>query len=149
MNEKQKPRFVTYEAENSDYEFHDTLGEALKYLNDADYSEGFSTEAMEGENFIAEITHRSKFTETENREAYHVHTEECEKNNCQLEEWPYGNWDFVGDLTYEPVEREPEPESLMKSRELYRYYEARGNTCVIVDTYIRELEARVKQLEGK
>lgn len=106
MSDKKKPRFVTYEAENCDYNFFDTIEEAFKYLNDADYSEGFSTEVMEGENFIAEITHRSKFTETENRESYHVHTDMCPVD-CELEEWPYPDFDYIGEVSYEPVESEP------------------------------------------
>src|SRR3990167_4206523 len=59
-----------YEADNESETFQ-TFEEAEKWLKDQwdeDASEGYSEESCEGKDYIAKITHISKFFETQNKE---------------------------------------------------------------------------------
>jgi len=100
-----KDRYVAFYACNCESETFKTFEEAEKWLLEAsDPDEGYSEETINGFDYIAKITHRSKFTKTDSQENYHFHTENCPED-CDLEEWPYSNeFDFVGNLTMEEVE---------------------------------------------
>jgi hypothetical protein len=102
MNQTQ---YVVYICEDNEYEQFDTFEEAQKYFDNMDHSEGYSEDEMTGGNFIAKITHRSKFVETDRKENYHEHTNNCPVD-CDLEEWPYdSDNDCVGDLIMSRVTR--------------------------------------------
>lgn len=95
--------FVAYDAANCEYEWFETFEQAAAWLKEAN-SEGISEEAIEGLSFIAQITHRTGFVETDNQKNYHEHTEGCPAD-CDEEEWPYDSeWDFVGNVIFVPVE---------------------------------------------
>jgi hypothetical protein len=101
-----KEKYVAFEAENHDFETFDTFEDAKKWLDD--YGEGcdITEGAMTGDNFIAKITHRSKYIVTDEKKNYHQHTDECPED-CDGEEWPYdSDFDSVGNIIYEPVEGE-------------------------------------------
>ena len=97
--------YVAYDAASGEYETFDTFEEAQKWLAEGDYADGaISSEAMDGNNFIAVITHRSKYIITDEKKNYHVHTDTCPEN-CDEETWPYdSDYENVGKIVYEPVE---------------------------------------------
>ena len=99
-----KDKYVAFFAANCESETFETFDEAEKWLlRGYQDDELFSEETMEGFDYIAKITHRSKFTESDNKENYHEHTEDCPKD-CDIEEWPYDNdCDKVGKITMEEV----------------------------------------------
>ncbi len=99
MTTKHRFNFVAYEASNSDYEWFETLEQAVAWLREAN-SEGISEETIEGLSFIAHITHRTGFIETDRQKNYHEHTEEC-PSDCEEEEWPYSSdWELVGKMIF-------------------------------------------------
>ncbi len=99
-----KINFIAYDASNCEYEPCTTLEEAKKWLREND-CDGISEEAMDGNDFIAKVTHRSKYTETDRREDYHFHTDACPED-CTEEEWPYADWDTVGQIEMVSVAKE-------------------------------------------
>lgn len=99
-----KEKYVAHFRAENEYEEFDTFEEAEKWLFEAQhYDDGFSLESMQGGDYIAKITHRSKYTETDCKENYHEHTDMCTPD-CEREEWPYSNeYDVVGEMTMEAV----------------------------------------------
>lgn len=108
MKPKDEYRYVAYDAANGEYQEFKTLKEAEDWLKECDY-EGISEEAIDGRNYIAEIQYRSVVIETDRKENYHVHTEECPED-CDEEEWPYSDdFDWVGTHFYEKIDWEEQP----------------------------------------
>jgi len=101
--------YVAFFAANCESETFETYEEAEKWLTDGyvnDIDDGYSEETINGFDYIAKITHRSKFTESDKKENYHEHTDECPED-CDKEEWPYDNlFDSIGNLTMEEVTNE-------------------------------------------
>ena len=96
-------KYIAFDATNYEYEPCNTFDEAKKWLREND-CEGISEETMEGGDFIAKITHRSKYTETDRKEDYHEHTDACPED-CAEEEWPFDDaWDVVGKVEMVEVE---------------------------------------------
>ena len=95
-------KYVAYFAADNITETFETLEEAKKWLTDGykdEADEGFSEETMVGMDYIAEITHRSNFTEIDNSKDYWKYEEEEGKD-----EWPHdNNFDSVGNITLERV----------------------------------------------
>ena len=97
-------KYVAFFAANCESETFETFEEAEKWLTDGyetDIDEGYSEETMNGFDYIAKITHRSKFTESDRKENYHEHTDDCPEK-CDEEEWPHDNaFDIIGNITLE------------------------------------------------
>ena len=102
-NKNQTKRFVAYDSDNGEYEEFNSKEEAEKWLNEGQ-EDVLGVDACDGYNFIAEIKWRSVFYETDNKENYHEHTDECGED-CDEEEWPYNSdFDRIGESKYEDVE---------------------------------------------
>jgi hypothetical protein len=99
-----KDKYVAFFAANCESETFETFEAAEKWLTDGyDSDEGYSEETMNGFDYIAEITHRSKFTETDKKENYHEHNDDCAED-CDEEEWPYNNlFDVIGGISMEKI----------------------------------------------
>jgi hypothetical protein len=105
-------KWVAYYGANNEHETFDSFEKAKGWLEDQydeDRGEGFSEETCCGEDFIAKITHRSKFVETANREKDgYKWNEEAQgyfingDSNC--EEWLYSDEiDCIGNVILEEV----------------------------------------------
>jgi len=96
-------KYVAFYAANCENETFETFEEAEKWLMDGydiDIDEGYSEETMKGYDYIAKITHRSKFIETDNAKNYWKYEEEEGK-----EEWPYDNvFDIIGNIALEETD---------------------------------------------
>lgn len=96
-------RFVAYDSDNSEFEQFDTYEEAVAWLNEGQ-EEGLGADAIAGYNYIAEIKWHSVYHETDRKENYHAHSEDCPED-CEEEEWPYDStFDRVGVIEYEEIE---------------------------------------------
>lgn len=108
MAQKNPYRYVAYDAANGEYEEFDTIKNATDWLTEND-GEGISEEACNGQNFIAEIQYRSCVTQTDCKENYHQHTDQCPED-CDEEVWPHSDdFDWVGVHRYEKVDYEETP----------------------------------------
>lgn len=104
-NKNQKNRFVAYDSDNGEYELFETREKAIDWLNECQ-DDGLGQDACDGLNFIAEIKWRSVYHETDNKNNYHKHTDDCPED-CDEEEYPFdSSFDSVGDIEYEDVEYE-------------------------------------------
>jgi hypothetical protein len=105
-----KKNFVAYCADNAEFEFFETFEEAKKWLtdvwDDSSSDEGIGAETINGNDFIAKITHRSKFVETDNKKDYcQIDCCDCTKEKCDGEEWPYSSeFESVCNVMLEKVE---------------------------------------------
>ena len=100
-------KYIAFDAAQWDFQTFDTFKEAVAWLDEV-IEEEISKEAMQGKNFIAKITHRSKYVITDEKKNYHEHTDACPKD-CDEEDWPYdSDFDNVGNVVYEPVIEEGE-----------------------------------------
>ena len=103
MNKKNNNRYVAYDAANGYYKEFETLQEAESWLKKND-GDGISDEACNGENYIAEIQFRSIVTKIDEKENYHVHTDECAED-CDEEEWPYSDdFDYIANHSYDKID---------------------------------------------
>ena len=101
-----KPKYVAYFAVNNEFEFFDTFEEAEKWFHDTYHDEEeFSDETISGEDFIAEVTHRSKFTEIDNKDNYQYdYEDDIPEDDEESEAWPYDTeYDSVGKVEFEKV----------------------------------------------
>ena len=90
-------KYVACYAADGEFEFFDTFEEAKNWLLEwDDQGEGFTVESADEGNFIAVITHVSKFIETDRKENYTA--EEIEDGA-----WS-SDYDFVGYIEYVPIE---------------------------------------------
>ena len=75
-----KGKYVAYNCIYDEIEEFNTFEEAVKWLEAIDYDEGIPYEVVDGGNFIAKITHRSKYKITDSKDKY------CQKvesyNDC-------------------------------------------------------------------
>jgi hypothetical protein len=101
-----------YAAENITEEF-ETFEMARKWLEEvwADDCgvEGFAVESIAGQDYIAKVTHFSKFVEIENKQkdGYVWDEEECASVNPAGKIWPVSEeFDFYGDMILDPVGKE-------------------------------------------
>lgn len=102
-------KFVAYYAIENEYEIFPTFGEAEKWLQEFYSSdEGISEDSINGNDYIAKITHVSNFIETDNKKNYPClmskdyceHDDTCDEN-CDGEEWPYDSkYDFIGHIEF-------------------------------------------------
>ena len=83
--------YIAYYAAECEYETFETFEEAEKWLQEWDRQDGFSEETIQGLNFIAKITHRSKVIKTITKEEY------IKEDG----DWPYDpEWDWLGEVEY-------------------------------------------------
>lgn len=99
MSDKIK-KWLAFEAANCEWEKFESFEAAKKWLFGGN-DEGYPKEFINGESFIAEITHVTGVDIKERREDY-CETDccdECDKDefDCGKEQWPYGTWEWVGD----------------------------------------------------
>jgi hypothetical protein len=101
-------KYVAHYGANNDTETFQTFEQAEKWLKDQwdeDASEGYSEESCNGKDYIARITHISKFVETQNKEkdGYKWNEEESGffiDGNPDEEEWTY-EFDSIGEIQLE------------------------------------------------
>ncbi len=97
-------KYIAFYACNCETETFKTHEEAEKWLTECwelAVDDGYSEETMYGADYIATITHRSKFIETDKKENYHEHDDNCSEE-CNLEEWPHNDdFDSVGNIVLE------------------------------------------------
>lgn len=84
--------YVAHYDANNDTEEFETFKEAKNYLEEqysVDSCEGFSEESCEGGDYIAKITHKSIFIETQNKEkdGYKWDEERCGYFDADGDEW--------------------------------------------------------------
>lgn len=92
-------KYIAYDADNGEFEFFKTLGDAEDWLRDG-IEEGIGEEATSGHSIIARITHRSQFRVTDRKDDYHEHTADCPED-CDEDEWPHPlEFDEVGSLEF-------------------------------------------------
>ena len=102
-------KYIAYYAADNETEEFETFDQAKKWLesfhDDARCDEGYSEESCGGEDYIAKITHRSKFTETDNIKNYPIWDEENQEYvNDDGDCWNHSsNIDIEGDLTIEEI----------------------------------------------
>ena len=97
--------YTAHYAANNEYEKFNTFEEAEKWLaerwEEDGSDEGFAEESMNGKDFIAKVTHFSKYKETANKEKDgFVWNEEAQASiNSDGEEWPVAeNHDSYGQV---------------------------------------------------
>lgn len=107
--------FVAHYAANNEYAEFDTFEEAKiwlreAWLEDGSDDEGYADETLDGKDYIAKITHVSKFIEKGNKEkdGYKWNDEKCGSVNKSGDMWPVSeNFDFYGEVVLEKLERSP------------------------------------------
>ena len=86
-------KYIAYCAEYGELDEFDTLEKAKEWLNKAweeMKGDGYPDSTIDGGDYIAEITHRSEFVETDKKSNYcQIECSECKKEECDGEEWPY------------------------------------------------------------
>lgn len=91
-------KYVAYSAHTHEYDFFPTFEAAAQWLLDDDWSDGYPQELIDGECYIAEITHVSAVKITDRKENYPLNGEE----------WPYGKGiDWIGVPYMKKVEDAP------------------------------------------
>lgn len=107
-----KGKYVAFNCIYDEIEEFNTFEEAVKWLEAIDYDEGIPSEVVNGGNFIAKITHRSKYKITDSKDKYCQKVESyndcvnCEigEDDCETEPWPYSDdVETVGEVIYEEV----------------------------------------------
>ena len=94
--------WLAFDSDAYEDDTFETLEEAKAWLTENN-EEGIGEGAMSGRSFIAKITHRTKFTETDQKENYHEHTDACPED-CGEETWPYDpDFENVGKLDFVEV----------------------------------------------
>ena len=87
-------KYIAYSSEFCEYEEFDTSEEAEVWLGKTweeikSNGEGYDP-SMEGGDYIAEITHRSEFVETDKKSNYcQIECSECKKEECDGEKRSY------------------------------------------------------------
>jgi hypothetical protein len=120
---RMKKKWIAFYAAGSEWDEFDTYEDAWKWLHewhvgDAFGGDGYASETVDGADYIAQITHRSKYVVTDCKESYpcphKVHPycngydpalcpEDCPAENP----WPYSTrYDNVGKVEMEKVEEE-------------------------------------------
>jgi hypothetical protein len=101
-----KDKFVAHYAANNETESFLTFEDAEKWLQnqyDEDSSEGFSQESCGGDDYIAKISHRSCFIETDKKSDYPWDESAQANINSDGEEW-CSEHDFIGKIVLQEVE---------------------------------------------
>jgi len=92
-------KYAAYYAADDVYRTFESFQMAKDWLIECDEVE-IADETIDGQNFIAQITHWSKFVSTDKRTNYHEHSNQC-PNPCEKETWPYGgDADVIGKIEY-------------------------------------------------
>lgn len=106
INKNHEYRYIAYNSGDGQYEEFKTFEEAKSWLTDND-EEGISQEAIDGENYIAEIQYRSVVTIIDDKKDYCTCDLDNEDCKCGKEEWPYSSeFDYIADHKYEKIEWE-------------------------------------------
>ena len=103
--------YFAYNSDCGEQEAFETFEEAEAWLREfwkESASDGYDESTMDGGDFIAKITHRSEFVETDNKTNYcQIDCSVCEKDECEGEEWPYSNeFERVGRIELKEIESE-------------------------------------------
>ena len=110
------PEYIAYDAANHEFQFCETLKEAEEWLIEGTRSsEGIPNEFVDGECFIAKVTHVSAVKITDKKENYMCVRDDDVPATCSScedsqgcddgEEWPYENdVDWVGEPGVKPVD---------------------------------------------
>jgi viroplasmin and RNaseH domain-containing protein len=103
--------YLAHYSANNEYETFDTFEEAKKFLeerwHDDGNDDGYSEETISGGDFIAKITHFSKYKEIGNKEKDGYKWNEDEHGfyvdgDPQNDEWPVSNdFDSYGEIILE------------------------------------------------
>ena len=92
-------KYIAHHSVNNETSEFNTLEEALSWLKDIHQDEGtdegFSDETITGEDYIAKVTHRSKYVIDARKASYIAQDAE--------EGWPYGDKETVGHIEMEEV----------------------------------------------
>ncbi len=99
-----KYKFVAYYSANNDIEEFESFKQAEEWLNeihdDDGYNDGFAEETIDGQDFIAKITHRSHFNILKRKEDY-IWNKEAHgyflNGDPEDEEWG-GEFDTIGEI---------------------------------------------------
>lgn len=102
--------YVAHYRANNETETFDTFEKAEKWLKDRweeDSKDGYSEESCNGDDYIAKITHRSEFVETQNKEkdGYKWNEAACGyfiDGNPDEEEWT-SEFDVLGEIRLKDV----------------------------------------------
>jgi len=101
---KTQPKFVAYEATENEYALFDSHEAATAWLLASDGYDGISEETENGDSYIAQITHRTRLEVTDRKENYHEHGDDCDLQECDLQEWPYEDkFNYVGKVKFRDV----------------------------------------------
>lgn len=107
-------KYIAYSSEFCEYEEFDTFEDAEAWLKETwdeirSNGEGYAP-SINGGDYIAKITHRSAFVETDDKEDYCPDDcNDCNKPGCDSEQWPYGEeFDRVGNIELKEIESEGE-----------------------------------------
>lgn len=103
-------KFVAYYAAEHEFETCLTFSAACDWLREKykkDGPEGFSEETIDHRDFVAEISHRSKYIEKAKRDDFKWDEQAGGYFNEDNEEWVYGDeFESIGDIELEPVKSE-------------------------------------------
>ena len=89
-----KYKWAAYDSVNGDTDTFETLNEAKEWLEDLqDFDEGIPEEVINGQSWIAKITHVTDYKITDKKSDYD-----------DPEDWPYSNvFDHVGEVVLKEV----------------------------------------------
>jgi hypothetical protein len=93
-------KYVAYYKANNDIEEFETFEKAENWLQECyreDAVEGYSEESCSQGDFIAHITHRSMFVQTDSKDKYKWCKDKHGYFNEDGEEW-YSEYDAVGEI---------------------------------------------------
>ena len=103
-------KYIAYSSEFCEYEEFDTFEEAEVWLKETweDLKEAGYHSSIDGGDYIAKVTHRTEFIETDNRKNYcQVECHDCGKPECEGEQWPYSSeFERVGRIELKEIESE-------------------------------------------
>ena len=104
--------YIAYSSEFCEYEEFDTFEEAEAWLKETwddirSNGEGYDP-SIDGGDYIAKITHRSTFVETDNADNYcSLVCGDCDNPECDSEQRPYGSEiERVGEIKLKEIESE-------------------------------------------
>ena len=106
-------KWIAHYGANNETEEFETFKEAKKWLEEAwqedGSDEGYAEESVNGQDYIAQITHVSKYVEKGNKEkeGYVWNEEECVSINPDGDMWPVSeSFDNYGEIILEKIKPE-------------------------------------------
>jgi hypothetical protein len=120
---REEKNWIAYHASGGDWETFATFSEAARWLRKMQEIEafncgGYGEETLEGKDWIARVTHRSTFKETDSKKNYPCphgvasfcvggDADACIKDCPDNEPWPYASGiDVVGDVVLDRVDKD-------------------------------------------